>query len=75
VKHVAGKPKDLLDWYDFFYGSYRNTPKDKLLEFMKDASDIERLNALSQEELAKTYCERLAYGVGQSPTPTTGNVP
>jgi hypothetical protein len=42
---------------------HRNTPKEKLLEFMKEASDIGSLHALSQEELAKTYCERLAYGV------------
>lgn len=63
VKHVPGKRRDIIDWYDFFFDSYRNTPKEKLLEFMKEASDIGSLHALSQEELAKTYCERLAYGV------------
>jgi SEC-C motif len=64
VKHVGRKPRDLIDWYDFFFESYRNTPKDRLLEFMKDASDIDALKVLSQDELAQAYCERLAYGVG-----------
>lgn len=61
--NAGRKIVDHLGWYDFFYESYSKTPKEKLLEFMKEASDIEKLKDHSQEELAKTYCERLAYSV------------
>jgi hypothetical protein len=58
--------KDLVDLYDFFYETYRRTPKEKLIDFMNSASDIELLKSLPQEELAKIYCERLAYNVDGS---------
>jgi hypothetical protein len=57
------KCNDILDWYDFFFESYAKTSKEKLLEFMKDANDLETLKTMTQEALAKTYCERLAYNV------------
>jgi hypothetical protein len=63
------KCDSILDWYDFFFESYGKTSKEKLLEFMKDAIDIECLKTISQEELAKIYCERLAYGVGRRSVP------
>ncbi len=52
-----------LELYDFFYESYSKTPKEKLLEFMKAHPDLAKLKQLSQEELAKIYCERLVYSV------------
>jgi hypothetical protein len=55
--------KDIIEWYDFFFETYENTPKEKLLEFMKTAGDFEALALLSQRKLAETYCERLASGV------------
>lgn len=45
------------------YDSYQNTSKEKLLEFMKDAPDIERLKTLSQKELAQRYCEACAVSI------------
>ena len=53
--------KDPMELFDFFYNSYKNTPTEKLLEFMKNSSDIESLKKLSHEELSITYCERLVY--------------
>jgi len=53
--HVA---KDPLDLYDFFFGSFSKTPKEKLLELMAKAPDIEALRELSQVELASVYSER-----------------
>ena len=65
--------KTVLDLYDFFMETYKNTPKAKLLEFLADALDIDELNALDQIELASVYCERLAANayspVGSSPNP------
>jgi hypothetical protein len=49
--------------YDWFYRSYGETPRERLLELMKDAVSIQRLKQLSQPDLAKFYCEGLAYSV------------
>lgn len=57
------KIKDPIDLFDFFHSSYRNTTKEKLLEFMKDAPDIQSLKQQTQEELAITYCERMMHAV------------
>ena len=61
-KHVKGI-KDPIDLYDFFHHGYKNTSKERLLELMKDALDHTELAELSQEELARTYAERLVCGV------------
>lgn len=60
-KPAKREAKDALALYDFFCESYRHTPKDRLLEFMQGARDIDALRQLSQEELAKVYCERCTY--------------
>jgi hypothetical protein len=57
--------KQVKNWLElamFFYETYKATPKGKLLEWMKDAIDIDRLGELTQEELAIVYCERLGLG-------------
>ncbi|MFH1519998.1 MAG: SEC-C metal-binding domain-containing protein [Candidatus Omnitrophota bacterium] len=55
------KIDDPLELYDFFYESYKKTPKEKLLDFMKNAPDIEELKKLSEEELRVRYCEGVVY--------------
>lgn len=55
--------KNLLELYDFFLETYRNTPKETLLGFMEGSKDREGLAALSQLELAKLYCEGMANSV------------
>ena len=57
----SGEAKDPMQLFDFFYNNYKQTPSEKLLEFMKNASDLEALKKLSSEELLITYCERLVY--------------
>lgn len=52
--------KSPLDLYDFLMQTYTKTPKEKLLEFMATAADIEQLAQLDQPALASVYCERLA---------------
>lgn len=60
VVHPAGKQiNDPFEFFEWILDSYKNTPKEKLIEFMKDAPDIEELRQLSQEELALEYCERI----------------
>jgi len=41
--------------------SYKNTPKEKLLEWVANASDIAELKNLTQTELSEIYCERCVY--------------
>ena len=36
---------------------YKNTPKEKLLEFMANYPNLDDLKEYSQEELVKIYCE------------------
>lgn len=61
---IKEKPKNIKDPVELFhrvYNNYKHTPKYKLLEFMKDHSDIETLRSQTQEKLAFLYCERLVY--------------
>ena len=50
--------KEMDDW---FYRSYGEASRERLLELMKDAIGIQHLKQLSQRDLAKFYCEGLAY--------------
>ena len=50
----------VVEFCDFVFESYQHTPRDKLLEFMANASDIEELRLLGQRDLAITYAERMA---------------
>lgn len=65
------KIEDPLEFYDFIYETYKNTPREKLLEFMKDRPDIESLKKLSDEGLRITCCEGWTYGAMQSRTRKT----
>ncbi|CAN5804317.1 hypothetical protein BH24ACI5_BH24ACI5_06780 [soil metagenome] len=49
-----------LDLYDFFHESYRHTPKETLLGFMRGWPDQAHLAALGQAELASLYAEWMA---------------
>lgn len=58
VGQRSTKAKDPLDLYDFFHNSYRQTPKERLLEFMAKAPDIAELRNFEQPRLASIYAER-----------------
>jgi hypothetical protein len=47
--------------YDWFYRTYGDTSRERLLELMKNAAGIQRLKQLSQPDLAEFYCNDLAY--------------
>jgi hypothetical protein len=47
--------------YDYFLSSYGETSREGLLELMKNTIGIQRLKQLSRPDLAKSYCEGLAY--------------
>lgn len=54
-----GSLKSPLDFYDWAYSIHKNSTKENLLKFMKDWPDYKEMGTLSQEELAKLYCERV----------------
>jgi hypothetical protein len=60
VVQPTGSITDPVDWYHWFLESYRNTPKEKLIELLGQRPDIEQLRTLPQRELAEIYCESLA---------------
>jgi hypothetical protein len=57
------EPGDALGLYDFFFASYKDTPKETLLKMVKDAPDIDALRSLPQAELARVVSERFTQGV------------
>ena len=59
----GGRAESPIELFDFFYKTYRNTPKEKILEWMGTAEDFAQLKELSQKDLSETYCERLIYGI------------
>jgi hypothetical protein len=58
--HPSRRVVTPLDLYDFFFGSYSQSTREKLLEFMATAPDFEQLKQLDQTQLAEEYSARLA---------------
>jgi hypothetical protein len=59
-RKVYPEAKTALDLYDFMMDTYSKMPKERLLKQMVSWPDQELLGALSQQELASIYCERMA---------------
>ena len=49
VRQLPKTAKNWLELAQFFYDTYKDTDREKLLEWMKDAADVEYLKALSQK--------------------------
>ena len=60
VQPVSKELKTPYEFFEWMMGAYKLTPRDKLLEWMKDAPDIEELKKMDQGDLALAYCERAA---------------
>jgi hypothetical protein len=75
LRQKPGPVTDPTDLYDTFLACYRKSSKEKLLEFFAvgGATDLEHLQHLSQEELAKTYAERMADSVWKQSGPHQKN--
>lgn len=50
-----------LELYDFFFECFCKLPKDRLLEALRGAPDVQELAALDQAALASIYAERCVY--------------
>lgn len=65
VQHVTKQAKSAADLAEFFYSAYKDTPRETLLEWMKDHPFIYRARDLSQKDLAIWVCEQWALGADQ----------
>lgn len=63
IGRASRKTEDPYELFEFFLETYSQTPKEKLLEFMQGAADIESLRQLDQMDLAIEYCDRLATSI------------
>jgi hypothetical protein len=61
VRQAQRDANTLVELCDFFYETYKSTPREKLLEWMVGAPDFEHVKELSQRDLAITICERWAH--------------
>jgi hypothetical protein len=60
IRRPPHHSETLVDLCDFFYETYKDTPRDKALEWLAGTPDHEHLKTLSQRDLAITLCERWA---------------
>jgi hypothetical protein len=75
IRPTGGRAENWLDLCEFLYQTYRETPRDRLLEFMGGAPDFAYLQGLSQEDLAIEYCERVAHTNFRSPSASVNSAP
>ncbi|MFN7446220.1 MAG: YecA family protein [Curvibacter sp.] len=57
------KTETPLELFDFIMDGYRDTPRERLLEFMADHPDIDELKMMSKEDLTEIYAERCAWSI------------
>ena len=63
-KRQSGKKLDtIFDFYEWLIGCYSGTPKNVLLEMLKERDDFERLQELSHQDLILEFCEGIALSV------------
>ena len=60
-KNVSREPlRDVYEVFEWLLSIYSESSKEKLLEIMKNAPDIEALKFKDKKELALIYCEHMA---------------
>lgn len=55
---VGKNTQDPLALFEFFYENYKNTPRERMLEFLKTTLDLDDLASLSDEDLLLVFCDR-----------------
>lgn len=63
ITPVAANARTFVEICDFLFNTYQHSKREKLLEFMSKATDIDHLRTLEQRDLAIIYCERMAYAM------------
>ena len=60
------KTENPFELFELFFEVYSKTPKEKLLEFMKDSPELENLKQKNQDELALIYCNGITNSIVSS---------
>lgn len=58
IRPTSKRRNDPYELFEWFVDSYKNTPKEKLLEFCSDYPEAKSLTELNHEDLLLTICER-----------------
>lgn len=58
IQNIGGHANNVYELFEFFLNCHRQASKERLLELMKDAPDIEALRKMEQMDLAIEYAER-----------------
>ncbi len=59
---VGGTMNTPLELFEWLHEKHRNTPREKLVEFLKGAPDLAHLSTLPDDELRLVCCERWVGG-------------
>jgi hypothetical protein len=73
-RKIGKNTKDPMELFEFIYESYKKTPREKILEWMAKAPDIELLKLLPDEDLRMSFAERSVLSMmqrGKKPAPPT----
>ena len=70
-REVGGGLKTPLDMFEWLHKNHSQTPRTRLLEFLRSAPDFETLSKLPDDELLRVYCERMTGGVMARAAQTT----
>ncbi len=70
VQSVTQRANSAAELAEFFYASYKDTPKETLLKFVKGHPLTDRLRGLSQRDLAIFICEQWALAADQKNSST-----
>ena len=60
LQSVDRRVENAHELAEFFYESYKHTPREKLLEFLKDHPKLASIRNWSQKDLAIFVCEQWA---------------
>jgi hypothetical protein len=63
VQEVGKEVTSTLDMYEFIHESYKNVPREKILEWFAKSPDVKELEQLPIEELRFAYTERTVIGM------------
>ncbi len=63
IQHVPKQINDPFELFESFVKRNKNMSKEKLLQLMQNAPDIDVLSKMDHEALLLEYCERLVKGV------------
>ncbi|MCS3450136.1 MULTISPECIES: SEC-C domain-containing protein [Bradyrhizobium] len=62
LQSVDRRAQNAYELAEFFYETYKDTPREKLLEFLKDHPGLDAFRDWSQKHLAIFICEQWALG-------------